>query len=435
MFCEQCGFNNSDESNFCESCGAKLTVEDNKNQDSGVIDSSSNDNNVSVQQQDQYAVNEYYQAAQQGNKVRRTISKKQKFITMIAILIIVFIGAFWGIGKYVSDPKRVAKDYFEATSSKDWSKAYSCLDVKDEEFTSKDSFVKVASAEKANTDEIKNFKFTDLSEDKNSKDDLTRSVLVNYITNNNSSEKTETIKLVKQKEKKFLFFDSWKISTENLVVKSYTIEVPKNTTVTIDNAKIENKYITKNDYYDYDVYKIKNIFYGNHELKVTTPYTEDYTKTIEVTEDGDSYSSDLKIKTETADALVKQAGEEFTEFYKAALSGKTYDSVKDYFSSDEKVQKDMKEEFDYVVSKAKSESYGKIKEIKFSNFQNSNIGEYNDNYVDLSLTAEYTYTIVRSTDENGKQETYTPKNSSKTYLRFTFVLEDNKWKIKKMTDF
>ncbi|GKX67955.1 zinc-ribbon domain-containing protein [Inconstantimicrobium mannanitabidum] len=436
MFCPECGEKNNDDSNFCHSCGAKLTIEVNEEKQQQ-INQSSNNNKVVEQTEAVYGVNEYYQIAKEENKTRKGFSTKQKVTLLIVAFLIIAIGAFWGIGRYISDPKRIAKSYFQSMSSNDWNKAYSYLDVKDSDFISKESFAKVASAEKSKVGDITNFSVIDTVNSKKSMDELTKSVEINYTVRNSSSPISKKINLVKQKEKKFLFFDSWKVEPENLVVSQYTVYVPKNTTLTIDNVKVNSKYIVKgNDTSstsDTDTYKLTNIFYGKHELKINSLYTEDYSETVDIDESGSHSVHELKLKKQVEDDLVKQVGDVYKEFYKAALTGKSYDTVKDYFTSDEETQKEMQSSFEYLVSKGKGDFFEKIKDINFTNFKEDGTAEYSNSYIDMSLTAQYTYTSIVSGDD--EKDSKTLETPGTTNLTVDLVLEGGKWKISRLVVF
>ena len=177
MFCSECGKKNVKGSTFCEKCGAKL--EDNS----------------------------------KNEKIRKPMSKKQKVLLFFVILIVVSLSSAYLILKNMTDPKNVAKKYFLAVTSYNADEIYDFLELNSSPFTSKKIFKALVDKEKKNDKKIINYNINDaeISDDK-----MSATVKIKYYLDNEDDADYLTVKLVKAKENKWLIFNNWRVSINNI---------------------------------------------------------------------------------------------------------------------------------------------------------------------------------------------------------------------------
>ena len=215
MFCGECGTRNKKGDAFCGECGKKLeTVE---------VEKTKTKKNV-------------------NNKPKKEISKSTKIIIcVISIIVVAVIASFILLGN-ITNPKNVAKEYISAVINKDSNKLYSYLNIDgDSTFVSKNVFSNYVKDELKEVT-INNYKITDVVY---STGKLQATVKFTYTTENGSSESNGTVKLIKDKSKKYLFFDNWKIndSIDTVVVKNYTLKVTKDSKLTYGGINVDKKYL------------------------------------------------------------------------------------------------------------------------------------------------------------------------------------------------
>jgi hypothetical protein len=116
--------------------------------------------------------------------------------------------------------EKVAKDYFEALKSQDFETVYSYLDLEDSEYINKDNFVKIQE-DSNNFSNIGDYEVVPsissklkLSSLNTNSEDL---ITIQYNINDLDEPQKLKIHLLKQPEKKFLFFNTWKVDASDYV--------------------------------------------------------------------------------------------------------------------------------------------------------------------------------------------------------------------------
>lgn len=151
------------------------------------------------------------------------------------------------------------------------------------------------------------------------------------------------VKLVKQENKKYLFFDNYKVSSENCVVMDFPVSVPKQSMVCINDVKIPEEYLSseKNGYETMKTYKIPKIFSGACNIKIETlGFEEKNYKGFEIEQDGEFYACDFTLAEESLNEITNVV-KEFTaaKFYGMEANDITLSlpyvskDFKDYFTT------------------------------------------------------------------------------------------------------
>ena len=220
MFCGECGAKNNSEDRFCSECGAPLVQEENKtNTNSSIV-----------------------------KKPRQPMSKINKIIVGLVIIVIAILGVLYKIGSDITNPKTIANNYIKATVNQDGDKLYKYLEIEgDDTFISKDIFKELLKNSNTDSKKVENYKITEVQY---SDEKLTATVKFTYTVEGSTSEKTSSVNLSKQKNKKFLIFDNWKVkdtSISSVTVENYKIKVTKGSKVTFAGVELNDKYLDKDE--------------------------------------------------------------------------------------------------------------------------------------------------------------------------------------------
>ena len=290
MYCGECGAKNEKGASFCESCGARLE----------------NSNPVNNKQK----------------KEQKPMNKKTKIIIIVVIaLALVIVGLFVFLSN-LTNPKNVAKDYIEAIVSQDGNKLYNYLDVDgDTTFASKKVFNDILKEEKEDT-KIDNYKITDVTY---SSSKLQATVKFTYTIKGSSSEQSSSVTLIKQNNKKYLFFDNWKINgTEVSTVKDFTLKVTKGSTVSYGGVKVTDKYKDSNkSTSSYDAYVLPVVFAYKTKITANLPsgmeITDEVTPSTYYNSYTEKFNSD-NLSDKEKDKIVKTSKDALSKVYEAAIA-------------------------------------------------------------------------------------------------------------------
>ena len=400
MYCGECGFKNQKGDRFCAECGKPL--------------------------QEEKTTPKKKVVSKQPPKPRKPMSKKTKIGIIIGIIVIVLGIIGYNVGSSMTSPKKVALNFFEATVNYDADALYSYLDVEQNEFTSKKVFKKIVERmKKEDNEKVMNYKVTNVEK---SSSGLYANVTINYTVDGDSDDHSETIRLSKTKNKKFLFFDEWKVAVNNTdTVDDFELTVIKDSEVTLEGVKVDSKYLDKKESSDsYDVYVLPALLPIEYEVEVKLPYGFTVTDTIYP----DSYSTSKTIDVDMdsfpekeTEKLEKQIKTDLTTLYSNAIEGKSYEDVKSNFSYDGDAN-EMSEVYDDLKEDLTS-SLSKLTNIEYESVDLTDIEIDEDGLLSLSVRAKFKYTI--SYEENGETKTKSTDDNDTMYLSYGY--QDGSYKI------
>ncbi len=387
MFCGECGTKNEKGSIYCENCGHKLE-------------------------------NAEPLKKKVKENPKKPMDKKQKTIlSVVVVIVVLFVGLFMYMGN-LCKPENVALKYFKAVASKDVDDLYSVLYLEKSDFVNKKILKDKLKDEKEI--ELANYKVKKGDVDK---DDLSTSVKITYVEEGSSREKYQTVKLVKSKKKKWLFFDNWTVDSSSLVVKDYKLYVPSKATIKLDGIKVDKKY--KNEKLSTsstDVYEIPTILSFKYKADIKLENGIELEDDISVRSSYDYYrttNTHLAKKTETK--LKKDILSKMKTIYNAAIDDKSFDDIKDSFEVDDK--DDIKDAYENLKSGLSLYSYRKLTKIDFKKADITNVSVDEDE-IELSVKLSYEYSLKYKLFD--KEEEYNSKEQSDIcYL--TYKYEDDKF--------
>ena len=432
MFCPNCGTKAEEGALFCGACGTNLQnsfvpveevptqetpVQETPVQETPVQEAPVQNGAVNMQpqynqdtyEQPQYNKTQYNQAQynqpqynQNSNMQQmqpRAPFKPNKFLIasiIEAVVAIIAIVIFINVGKSTYGYKNVAKTYFEAVCCADWDTAYKMLDVNESTFINKDMFV-VAMSNMAGT-EINQSKIKSVASD-----DMMAYVTMQYSTKSGNSIDDMKISLNKQKSKNFLFFDSWKVSPSEYVIKNCVIKVPKGATLTMDEITVPEEMKTSED--GYDVYTIPYLFKGQHKFQISIGDLKGNVSSRDITYDDDSFYFDSIVLSENQQKeVIDSAFAAMTKIVENATVGGTFNSIKNLYI--EEAQSDAEYNYTNYFEKRFFKVDG---EYGITNVSMTNVkGSFEDIYIDegkVKVRVKISYSNVN----NGKRYDYWDK--------------------------
>lgn len=438
MFCENCGTKNADDAAFCENCGARLAPEIPAEQAMPDMQGGAPFT----------APEAAYVPPQPAMQIpaapRKPMSKKTKAIIIAAVALAVVLFGGFQLLKSMASPDKVAKGYFESIVNGNYEEAYSYLDVAKSEFITAENFANVMKEKNGEAeDNVLNFSVTEEKPDRyydyyssssDSRENALKKVYrVEYTKQGEEETYSETIILLKQNSKKFLFFDDYKVAANNLVATDYEIRVPSGSQVYINDALVSDSYkVEKEDGYSYlDYYVIPAIFEGNYSLKVTGSYMKDFENSIYI-DDYDDYTTVSRVElNDDTNAQLKAKAEEYIRSYVTnAIGGKEFDSLSGYYCENADISGAEKAYNKIAEKRFNSEKGTGVTEFNFASFEFICDDEYVvDNKYCITCEYEYAYTSYYKYWSDDEPEEYSPEEYEKKKTSIYFVLENGEWKI------
>lgn len=402
MFCAECGTKNEPGAQFCENCGHKL--------EENVVMSGAT------------------KAPKTGKSFSTKIkemSKKNKIISAIVTVVIVAFIIVYFVLSSITNPKNIAEKFFNATMSYDVDAMYSFLDIESSEFTTKEMFKKIKEDD-IDGDIPKVLNYT-VGKPVTSVDGLSTTVTITYVLDGRSSSDTADIKLIKNKNKKWLFFDDWKINVSGAdIVKGYQIKVMKDSKVTVEGIEVNKKYIDKKESNDsFDVYTMPAMFGTSYDIVIDLPIGIELEDDIYVSK-GSSYTYRLSLSSlskDVQDKLSIAVKTNLQTLYDGVKDHKSFDDIRatfDYKDADLTTLKDVYE--DLIGDIGDDITLTKI-EFKDVTLSSVNIDENGNLYVSFKVTYDY------SLSYQSGDETKTHDSNDYDYMDLTFDYVDDEFKL------
>ncbi len=399
MFCGECGTKNKKGDAFCKECGSKLeSVEVTTNKVTKEV----------------------------NNVPKKPMAKSTKIIIGVVAVIIAAIVALFIVLGNITNPKNVAKEYIQAVVNKDGNKLYNYLNIEgDSTFVSKsvfDNYIK----EKIKDDAVTNYKITDVEY---STGKLQATVRFTYTTKNSSSEKTGKVTLTKDKSKKYLFFDNWKIndSIDTAVVKDYTLKVTKGSILTYGGIKIDKKYLdSSKSSTEYDVYVLPQVFGYETVIKAVLPTgleieekvtPSTYYSTHTVSFDEDTLTDAAKNK------IIEVAKKDLNTIYTSAIAKKSFADIKSNFDVKGIDLTKLEQSYNSFVTKLGSES-NVLTSFTVTNASIYDIDLDSNGYLEVEFKVNYDYAI-KYTDYSNNEKTHS--DSDYDYMTVTLTYKNGSY--------
>ena len=394
MFCGECGTKNKKGDAFCKECGAKLEV-------------------VEVSKSKTKKVT--------NNPPKKPMAKSTKIIIGGVALVVIACVALFVVLANITNPKNVAKEYISAVINKDGNKLYSYLNIDgDSTFVSKKVFDNYVKEELKETS-ITNYKITNVEY---STGKLQATVKFTYTTKNSSSESTGTVKLIKDKSKKYLLFDNWKIndSIDTVVVKDYTLKVTKGSKLTYGGINVDKRYLdSSKSSTEYDVYVLPQVFGYETIVKAVLPSGLDieekvtpssYSSTHTVSFDEDSMTDEAKNK------IIEVAKKDINTIYASAIANKSFADIKSNFNVSGTDLTKLEQSYNEFVSDLGNES-NILTSFTITNASIYDIDLDSNGYLDVEFKVNYDYAI-KFNDYSNVEKTHSDSDYDYMDVKLTY---------------
>lgn len=401
MFCAECGTKNKSDAQFCESCGHKLENEKPKK-----------------------TVKTKSQATK--NATKKEISKKNKIILAIGTIIVVALAIVYFILNNMTKPSTIAEKFFNATMSYDAEAMYEYLDVKESEFTTKEVFKKIIDSSKDEDDVPTVVNYT-VGKSIPATDKLSTTVTITYMLKNSDNSNTLDVKLIKDKNKKWLIFDNWKVNVSGFdIVDDYEIKVMKGSKVKVEGVEVSSKYLNKKESDDsFDVYTMPAMFETTYNIVVTLPIGVDIEDKMRVSE-GNSYTYSLSLDNLTDEVKTKiqdSVKSSLQTLYDGAKDKKSFDDIKASFEYKDADLSELKEEYEKLTNNISSSIT--LTSITFSDVKLSRVNINSEGNLYVSTKVSYSYSLTYQSGE----ETKTNDSKDTDYVYLTFDYADDTFKL------
>ncbi len=468
MFCSQCGTKNEYGSRFCENCGQPLLedveqpIQQASHEESfGYNDIGSADKTVSPSLTIPRPIYSsiYSQGATADGAVlaqslpRNPINTKLIIISVVAAVVVIACIVLYHIAAVLASPQTFAVNTLRSAFNGDYTTFYNSLDITPGDFTGKAAFLEMmkGSAGKEKTGKLLSCNVTSVKDTVQNKKAV-KAVTVAYTSSATSGTQKQTYYLI-DSGKRWLFFNNYKLELDGMTANSYTVYVPKGGTLDFDNISVGEKYLSANsDASDgtqtyYDTYVLKNVFEGYNDIKITSPYTNDFSDTVEVT-DGDTYiPSGIELSDSTTAVLGSTVQDDLNKIYTAAIAGDCFDDISSIFSSDSQVQSNLGNTYNQLVDDISYQLYSgcSLKNVTISNVQPDSSAFENSGAIQVSANFDCNYTMVETssysdyyyndgTDNSGTTSEFTPSDPYQADVNIEFVYENGNWVISNFTD-
>ena len=396
MFCGECGTKNKKGDAFCKECGSKLES----------VEVTTNKTKKEV-----------------SNAPKKPMAKSTKIIIGVVAVVVAALVALFIILGNITNPKHVAKEYIQAVVNKDGNKLYNYLNIEgDSTFVSKNVFNNYIK-EKIKDDAVTNYKITEVEY---STGKLQATVRFTYTTKNSSSEKTGKVTLTKDKSKKYLFFDNWKIndSIDTAVVKDYTLKVTKGSTLTYGGIKVDKKYLdSSKSSTEYDVYVLPQVFGYETVVKAVLPSgleieekvtPSTYYSTHTVSFDEDTLTDAAKNK------IIEVAKKDLNTIYTSAIAKKSFADIKSNFDVKGIDLTKFEQSYNNFVIKLGNES-NILTSFTVTNASIYDIDLDSNGYLEVEFKVNYDYAI-KYTDYSNNEKTHS--DSDYDYMTVTLTYKN-----------
>ncbi len=411
MFCPECGKNNADELEKCAYCGT-------------VLEDNAKGGNIPI--------SEY---AKKGVGWIKTTALpfvlKYKKIGIPLVLIVILLIGFYSVGSIFSDPQRIVSQYVEGVKDENWNGVYGLLDLEENDFINAEQFVTYCETNSNNYSDITNYTISEQITNR-ADDELIKSYIVSYVTSGATYENSFEIRLVKQDRNSWLFYPTYKISTQNMLGECFVYTYP-DATVSIDNVEIVSNSI---DDSGYAVYNVSSVFQGEHTLKISHKLFADYEDTLYISDSPETVTVDsLKLKDEVSAEIAALTQSNFKTMCDGAIAGKEFKNLEIPHTKDDDKLERLLEQYENFSERIKREDGTGLKTITLSNFSDkSSQSSVNRTMTYRSyMNFDYTYTYTYKSGDEIKEETSPYERDG--YISITYSYENDGWVISSIDNY
>ncbi len=350
-----------------------------------------------------------------GNRIRKDkkiplinlkeMPKKYKkgLFSLLTILIILLL--YIGLNNYAFSEEAVIKRYIRAYVNNDYQTIINLSGLEEIKFINNDSIKEKYKDKKNDKIIIKN-----ITENVN-KNEHTRTV--SYIIDKTTKSTNVTIK---RKGRKYLIFKNYVITSTDLLAENVLFMTPKNSQLTVDNIKLDSKYINENNE-NVVTYKIPKLLKKNTKisLKLANGLELEDIKSVFNNEEVDYRELTYNlVKNDKSIDLEKNLKKALTKVVESALNDE-YDKMKDNSLFVSSLFNNSL--FIENYNKLKEKYQNSIKNFDISNIDIKNVKLDSENNIIIRSKIEYSY-------ENSENKNYQTSRDISISLNDKLLIND-----------
>lgn len=407
MFCSECGTKNEVGNKFCQECGSPLET------------------NSDLKEQ----------STKNEEKTRKPLSRKNKIILGVLFVVVIICGVGYKVGSDLTNPKTIAKDYIQAVIDLDGNKLYSYLELEgDKTFVSKEIYTQLLKENDTDISNVENYKITGVEYGNGN---LTAKVKFTYTMKGSSEEIDSSVNLTKQKEKKYIFFDDWKISdlsASSATLKDFTIKSIKGSTITFAGVSLSDNYLdSKSSTSKFDVYVLPQVFTTETKIQIVLPMGMEIEERVTPSSYRNSYTVDFSEEnlTEASQEQIELAMKDvLTNLYTNAIRNTTFNDIKANYEKEGLDLTNLEKNYNELVSSLMSSST-KLTEITFNTTSLSELELNDDGYLEVQVRADYSYRVEYT---SWSEETETHQDTDSDYMTLILGYQDGSYYLVDISD-
>lgn len=360
-----------------------------------------------------------------GRKILGIIREVVKIAVILAVC--AFIGIFIAVGERAGSPYRFAEKYFTYYITNNYQEMYQMIDSENSDFISYENFKSMCSGEKVYGSML------DYSMGSATKDGDRVTYVVTYYMDGDSNPHTYTITLNKQKEKKYVFFNTWKVSVKRFLVEDFLVKTPAGMKASLDGHDLAEYSEGTSEDGTQDYYRIPLIFTGDHTLMVSSDLVGNVSKAVYIKKEDESMeltTQDFKMKSREQSDIESYSGLLLMSMYTYAMDGvSTFeDKISGLFASDEQSQETARYAFEQLRAAITKEDGSSLRSLNIETVRSYlKSFEYPGKAV---VQVDYSYSFTANggtTILNGIINYYSGQGWASAL--YTFTLADGAWKV------
>ena len=231
------------------------------------------------------------------------------------------------------------------------------------------------------------------------------------------------VTVTKSDEKRFLFWDDWKVTSSDSWASGVQMTIPENAEMSLNGVQADSSDAVVED--GMKTITIPYLFTGEYQLTVTEEGMEDYNSILPVYSYGvDESYIELIPSQETVDQVAAQAGDDIKKVVESALEGKDFSEVEDCFTEDAISEGYVAEDYANLVESLRGD--GEDSGVVTLQLNNMNIeldSQPSSSYIDLYVTIDKKETYRRSWSDRLGEDNY----EITEYL--SYEKEGTEWKL------
>ena len=403
MYCSECGAVVKAGDKYCPECG-------------NIVKSEDIEKELNVQQ-----------AVSNAGIEKKIIQRKEmpKVTLFHKILItesILFLILLFAAGSYVKklvSPEYIASAYFEGMTEGNFDFVYENTKITENAFLTKEMFKKYADVWDGEA-VTSHYVECGLEEAFNPDRVVT---YVFYHKADDAKEKTYRLTLEKQQEKKYFFFDTWKVVADHLIETDCTLYAPEGAEVVIGGITLDSSYQNKEESeYGEVKYELPAMFKGKYDICITQSGKQNYQGILDVENEINNYF--LNYEDETMETLQKQAGEAAMTYLQALTKKSEFSVIEELVMKDKEVVQQVEEH--YNTELAQREDIIRVEELKV--YDVSSAVRELDN-CEITFEVSYLYDEKYVTDSFWFGEWERENEESKGVVYVSYRQENGEWRI------